>query len=81
MCICSHNVLYWKKSQFSQSKAAKDLCVITASSIGNEKEMTEFSQNLKGIEHMLYAHTDTRAKNEHIKCSHFSGVCQFIQLV
>jgi hypothetical protein len=38
MCICLYKILYWKKSQFSQSKAVKDLWVITASSIGNEKE-------------------------------------------
>ena len=41
MCICLYKILYWKKSQFSQSKAVKDLWVITASSIGNEKECSQ----------------------------------------
>jgi hypothetical protein len=48
MCTCSYKVFsvflwaYWKKYQFSQSKVVKDLWVITASSIGKEKKITEF---------------------------------------
>jgi hypothetical protein len=67
--------------EISQSEAAKDLWVITASSIGNEKEMTEFNRILKEFSNMQYANTYTRAKSEHIKFRHLSGVCQFTQLV
>ena len=51
-------MLYWEKSQFPQSKAAKDLRVIIANSIGDEKNITDFNRISKEFSYMKYANTE-----------------------